>query len=74
MPVRGDVDLEAANDCMSKGLDILASGNIMPSGDMLLTPDTSSQIEDLLAEFWSDTNMSPEMAQERYANIIANAD
>ncbi len=74
LPVRGDVDLEAANDCMSKGLDILASGNIMPSGDMLLTPDTSSQIEDLLAEFWSDTNMSPRNGAGSYANIIANAD
>ncbi|MCF4098134.1 ABC transporter substrate-binding protein [Maritalea mediterranea] len=74
LPVRGDVDLDAANDCMKKGLDILANGSIMPSGDMLLTPDTSSQIEDLLAEFWSDTSMTPEMAQERYANIIANAD
>lgn len=74
LPVRGDVDLEAANDCMRKGLKILADGNTMPSGDMLLTPDTSSQIEDLLAEFWSDTSMTPEMAQERYANIIANAD
>lgn len=74
LPVRGDVDLEAANDCMRKGLDILAEGNIMPSGDQLLTADTSAQIEDLLVEFWSDTSMTPEMAQERYAGIIANAD
>ncbi|TDQ66086.1 glucose/mannose transport system substrate-binding protein [Maritalea mobilis] len=74
LPVRGDVDLQAANDCMRKGLDILAKGNIMPSGDQLLTADTSSQIEDLLVEFWSDTSMTAEMAQERYADIIANAD
>ncbi len=26
MPVRGDVDLAAANDCMKKGLEILADG------------------------------------------------
>jgi glucose/mannose transport system substrate-binding protein len=74
LPVRGDVDLQAANDCMRKGLDILAKGNIMPSGDQLLTADTSSQIEDLLVEFWSDTSMTAEMAQERYADIISNAD
>ncbi|WP_027835512.1 ABC transporter substrate-binding protein [Maritalea myrionectae] len=74
LPVRGDVDLEAANDCMRKGLQILADGNILVSGDQVLTPDTTSQVEDLLAEFWSDNSMTPEMAQERYANIIANAD
>jgi glucose/mannose transport system substrate-binding protein len=74
LPVRGDVDLEAANDCMRKGLKILADGNIMVSGDQVLTPDTTSQVEDLLAEFWSDTSMTPEMAQERYASIIADAE
>jgi hypothetical protein len=31
LPVRGDVDLAAANDCMKKGLDILAKGNIIVS-------------------------------------------
>ena len=35
LPVRGDVDLTAANDCMKKGLDILAAGNIIPGTDQL---------------------------------------
>jgi hypothetical protein len=29
LPVRGDVDLAAANDCMKKGLEILAKGNVV---------------------------------------------
>ena len=33
LPVRGDVDLAAANDCMKKGLDILAKGNTITSVD-----------------------------------------
>ncbi|MFT6169010.1 MAG: glucose/mannose transport system substrate-binding protein [Celeribacter sp.] len=73
LPVRGDVDLTAANDCMKKGLAILASGNIMPSGDMALSPDTSGQIEDLMTEFWS-SDMSAADAQAEYAGIIADAD
>jgi glucose/mannose transport system substrate-binding protein len=40
LPVRGDVDLAAANDCMKKGLAILADGNILPDGNQTLTPDT----------------------------------
>ncbi|WP_417249102.1 ABC transporter substrate-binding protein [Celeribacter sp.] len=73
LPVRGDVDLSAANDCMKKGLKILADGNTVPSGDMLLSPDTSGQIEDLMTEFWS-SDLSAADAQARYAEIIADAD
>ena len=74
LPVRGDVDLAAANNCMQKGLDILAAGNVLPSGDMNLSADTSTQIEDLMLEFWSSDAMSAEDAQARYASIIERAD
>ncbi len=29
------------------------AGNILPAGDQTLSPDTQTQIEDLMAEFWS---------------------
>lgn len=73
LPVRGDVDLQAANDCMRKGLDILAAGNILLSGDQVLDADTTTQIEDLMVEFWSDTNMTAEEAHKIYAGLIADA-
>ena len=73
LPVRGDIELEAANDCMKKGLEILADGNILPSGDMAFSPDTSTQIEELMAEFWT-SSMTAEDAQARYVSIIAAAD
>jgi len=73
LPVRGDIDLSAANDCMQKGLDILKAGGVLPSGEMNLTPDTQTQIEDLMAEFWS-TDMSAADAQSRYADIIRSAE
>lgn len=71
LPIRGDVDLSAANDCMKKGLELLASGNVMPSGDMLWTPDTQKQVEDLMVEFWM-TDLAPEVAHERWVDIISN--
>jgi glucose/mannose transport system substrate-binding protein len=74
LPVRGDVDLAAANDCMKKGLEILAAGNVIPSGDQLVSPDTTTQIEDLMAEFFNDASITPEDAQARFAAIIADAD
>ena len=74
LPVRGDVDLSAANDCMQKGLAILASGEgILPSGDMALSQDSTIQVEDLMAEFWS-SDMSAADAQARYVDIIGSAD
>ncbi|QWW66303.1 ABC transporter substrate-binding protein [Rhizobium sp. WYJ-E13] len=74
LPVRGDVDISAANDCMKKGLEILAKGNIVTSSDQLASPDTTKQIEDLFAEFFANTTMTPEAAQKRFADIIAAAD
>lgn len=74
LPVRGDIDMSTANDCMQKGLSILASGNIMPDGAQVLTPDTTSRVEDLLVEFWNDTSMTPAEAQAQYAQIISEAE
>jgi glucose/mannose transport system substrate-binding protein len=73
MPVRGDVDLTAANDCMKKGLDVLKKGNIVAGINELITQDTTSQLQDLMTQFFS-TDMSVEDAQASYAEIIANAD
>ena len=74
LPVRGDIDLSAANDCMQKGLQILADGNVMLSGDEVLSADTQGQIEDLMVEFWNDPSYSAADAQAAYAAIIADAD
>lgn len=73
LPIRKDVDLAAANDCMKKGLAILAEGNTVVSTNQLITPDTNTQIEELMTEFFS-TDMTPEDAQARFADIIASAD
>ncbi len=74
VPVRGDVDVTAANDCMKKGLEILASGNIIPDTNQLNTEDTNNQLNDLFVEFFKTPSLTPEDAQKRFAEIIANAD
>ena len=74
LPVRGDVDLAAANDCMKKGLDILAKGNVIEGTDQLLSADSQKQKEDLFSEFFANPGMTPEDAQKRFVDIIASAD
>lgn len=71
LPVRSDIDLNTANDCMKKGLKILADGKILPDVNQTLTPDTVTQIEDLIVEFWNDQKISPADAQARFAKIIS---
>lgn len=74
LPVRGDVNLEAANDCMKQGLELLAEGKLLPDTNQLVTPDTTSQINDLFAQFFADPSMSAADAQAEFADIIARAD
>jgi glucose/mannose transport system substrate-binding protein len=75
LPVRGDVDLEAANACMKKGLQILKQpDNILPSLTQILTADTRGQIEDLTKEFFADATISVKDAQARFVDIIKHAE
>jgi glucose/mannose transport system substrate-binding protein len=75
LPVRGDVDLNAANDCMKKGIAILAKGPsaIIPATDQLMTADSNTQINDLFAEFFAKPAMTVKDAQKRFVDLIAKA-
>ena len=75
LPIRGDVDLDAANDCMKKGLAILENpDNILPGGEQTWSSDSTGQLEDLWVEFFNDPDMSVEEAQDRYVEIVKYAD
>jgi glucose/mannose transport system substrate-binding protein len=69
LPIRGDIDLSAANDCMKKGLEILAGGNIVPSGDMVWSADVQKQAEDLMVEFWK-SDMAAADAHAKWVEIL----
>ncbi|MGQ0563710.1 MAG: ABC transporter substrate-binding protein [Gemmobacter sp.] len=74
LPVRGDIDLSTANDCMKRGLEILAAGNVIQGTDELITPDTTTQINDLMSSFFNDPSITVADAQARFAEIIAQAE
>jgi glucose/mannose transport system substrate-binding protein len=74
MPVRGDVDLSKANDCMKKGLKILENpDNVLPTGDQTFSSDTQGQLQDLVLAFFADKSMTVDDLQAQYADIVANA-
>jgi len=71
LPVRSDIDLEDANDCMKKGLAILARpGGLLTAGNVVWTEDTVQRVEDLSAQFFQDKNMTAEQARAEYVKIL----
>ena len=74
LPMRADVDLAAANDCMKKGLAILADPTkVFPGEIQMVDRDTLNQIRDLYNNFFSDKSVTPESAQAQFVEIIKNA-
>jgi glucose/mannose transport system substrate-binding protein len=74
LPMRADVDLAAANDCMKKGLAILADPTkVFPGEIQMVDRDTLNQIRDLYNNFFSDKSVTPEAAQAQFVEVIKNA-
>ncbi len=75
MPVRDDVDMSLADDCMKKGLEIIKNpANIAEDAGRWLSNDTTGQMNDLVAQFWSDDSMTVDDAVAKYVEILQNAD
>lgn len=74
MPVRDDVDMSIADACMKKGLEIIKNpANIQVAAQRWLNEDTNNQINALMTQFFSDDSMTVADAQQKYADIIKNA-
>ncbi|PPC78715.1 ABC transporter substrate-binding protein [Pokkaliibacter plantistimulans] len=75
LPIRDDVDMSLADACIKKGLALLQRPDAIVQGYALfITPDTRGQIEDLLTEYWSTPDMTVDAAQQRFVEIIGDAD
>lgn len=74
LPIRADVDIGAASDCMKKGLEILDhSTAVFPNDIQMLDRDSLNQISDLMNEFFSNPDMKAADAQAKFVDIIKNA-
>ncbi len=74
LPMRADVDLAAANDCMKKGLEILDhSKAVFPNDVQMLDRDSINQINDLMTNFFSKPEMTTKDVQAKFVEIIKAA-
>ena len=75
MPIRDDVDMSLADDCMKRGLEIIRDeANIAEATERWRTQDFQGQMNDLSAQFWADDSMTVEEAVNRYVEILESAD
>jgi glucose/mannose transport system substrate-binding protein len=75
MPIRDDVDMSLADDCMKRGLEIIGNeANIAIDAGRWQSNDTTGQMNDLVSQFWADDSMTVEAATEQYVAILENAD
>jgi glucose/mannose transport system substrate-binding protein len=74
LPMRADVDLSAANDCMKKGLEILDhSTAVFPNDIQMIDRDSLNQINDLFTSFMATPAMTAADAQGKFVAIIKSA-
>jgi glucose/mannose transport system substrate-binding protein len=74
LPIRGDVDLTNANECMKIGLKILEDpNNIMPAPAQLMQRDTINQLRDVFNEFFTNPDMTVDELQAQFVDVITNA-
>lgn len=74
LPVRDDVDMSLADDCMKAGLDILKNpDSVIQGAGIYLNQDSIGQLDDLWAETWANDALTPEEVQARFVDIIASA-
>jgi glucose/mannose transport system substrate-binding protein len=75
MPVRADVDMSTADPCMQKALTAVEDpSKIVTATNRFVTENTNQQINELIAQYFSDDSMTAEAATASFADIIANSD
>jgi len=74
LPIRADVDLAQANDCMKKGLKLLDDpANLLPSQAQVADRDYINQIRDVLNEFFTNPDITVDQVQASLVDIAKNA-
>jgi glucose/mannose transport system substrate-binding protein len=71
-PVRTDADLSKLDECAALGVSHMEAGTVVPEHAVLMDPNNSGILQDILAEYWSDASMSPADLQARLAGEMSS--
>jgi glucose/mannose transport system substrate-binding protein len=74
-PVRGDVDMSLANDCMKKAIDVLAKpGSVVPDANQWRNEAFTTAQNAIFSDLIYNAATTPEKAQAQFVDLIKNAD
>ncbi|MBI3513234.1 MAG: carbohydrate ABC transporter substrate-binding protein [Proteobacteria bacterium] len=72
IPVRLDVDASSLDACARKAAGWIREASAqVPANEMLSPPALTGAIEDLISQYWNDTNMSADTFITRVANTLS---
>lgn len=75
LPVRGDVDMTAADACMQTGIPLLDDPDrIVPAMGIYRTEAFGTEMNALWADVWYNADLSIEDAQARFVDLVGNAE
>ena len=74
LPARLDASVEDLHPCMRHAAGLMRNAaTSVPTPYMTLPPDVLGEIDDVIAEFWSDPSMSAETMARRFADVLRTA-
>jgi glucose/mannose transport system substrate-binding protein len=74
LPARLDAPVEDLHPCMRQAAGLMRNtATSVPTPYMTLPPDVLGEIDDVIAEFWSDPSMSAETMARRFADVLRTA-
>ena len=74
LPARLDAPVDDLHPCMRHAAGLMRdAATAVPTPYMTLPPDVLGEIDDVIAEFWSDPTMSAETMARRFADVLRTA-
>lgn len=71
VPVRSDVSTASMDACAQKGVALLKKGDYVPSSDILLSPDLTGSLTDMVASFFTNKNETPDQFVQNFVSTMA---
>ena len=60
VPVRSDVSTASMDSCAQQGIALLKKGDYVPSSDILISPDLTGSLTDMVATFFTNKSETPD--------------
>jgi glucose/mannose transport system substrate-binding protein len=74
-PIRDDVDMSLANDCMKKAIDVLSQdGSVVPDANQWRNEAFTTAQNAIFSDLLYNEATTAEAAQEQFVNLLRNAD